>query len=301
MGAAVTDQRLLGGQAAVVVGGSRGIGRAVSELLAGCGAGVVVNGRDRDTAADAASAITRQGGRAVAHAGSPADEAAADALIESCVHEFGRIDILVNCAGIPEPPGSSILTITTADFAALLEAHLWTVFQTCRAAAPRMAAQRSGAIINTSSFAFRGDYGGTGYPAGKGAVNGFTFAVAAELKEHGVRANVVCPGAKTRLSSGADYEAQITDLHRRGLLDDATKQIALDAPPPEYAAPIYAYLASDMAADITGEIFVAAGGFVGRFDRATPEIVAYRDHNDSPPWSLAELHQFVTQERSQRC
>jgi hypothetical protein len=56
-----------------------------------------------------------------------------------------------------------------------------------------------------------------------------------------------------------------------------------------------------MAADITGEIFVAAGGFVGRFDRATPGILGYRDHNDSPHWSLAQLHQLVTQERSQRC
>jgi NAD(P)-dependent dehydrogenase (short-subunit alcohol dehydrogenase family) len=297
----VTKQGLLGGRAAVVVGGSRGIGKAVSELLAVCGAGVVVNGRDPSAAADAASAITGRGGRAIAHAGSPADEAAAETLIESCVLQFGRIDILVNCAGIPEPPGSSILNVTTADFADLLEAHLWTVFQTCRAAAPRMTEQRSGAIVNTSSFAFRGDYGGTGYPAGKGAVNGFTLAVAAELKEHGVRANVVCPGAKTRLCSGPDYEAQITDLYRRGLLDDAAMQISLDAPPAEYAAPIYAYLASDMAAAITGEIFIAAGGFVGRFDRAAPGLLGYRDHKDSPPWSLTELHQMVTQERSERC
>src|ERR1700739_3240209 len=120
-GAAVTKQGLLGGRAAVVVGGSRGIGKAVSELLAVCGAGVVVNGRDPSAAADAASAITGRGGRAIAHAGSPAaaaaparppaDEAAAETLIESCVLQFGRIDILVNCAGIPEPPGSSILNV----------------------------------------------------------------------------------------------------------------------------------------------------------------------------------------------
>ncbi|MBV9352021.1 MAG: SDR family oxidoreductase [Mycobacterium sp.] len=296
-GAAVTEQLLLEGRAAVVVGGSRGIGRAVSELLAACGADVVVNGRDPTAAADAASDITGHGGRAIAHAGSPVDEAAADRLIDSCVREFGRIDILVNCAGIPEPRGSSILNITTAEFAGLLEAHLWTVFQTCRAAAPRMAEQRSGAIINTSSIAFRGDYGGTGYPAGKGAVNGFTMALAADLKVHGVRANVVCPGAKTRLSSGPDYEAQIADLHRRGLLDDATMQLSLDAPPPEHAAPIYAYLASDMAT-VSGEIFVAAGGFVGRFDRTGPTMLGYRDHNVNQPWSITEL-QMITQERSQ--
>ena len=292
-GAGVTEQPLLADHAAVVVGGSRGIGRAVSELLAACGAGVVINGREPDAAGEAAAAITGQGGRALAHAGSPADEATADALIESCIRGFGRIDVLVNCAGTPNPPGSSILNVTTSDFAGLLEAHLWTVFSTCRAAAPRMAEQGSGAIINTSSLAFLGDYGGTGYPAGKGAVNGFTMAIAAELKEHGVRANVVCPGAKTRLSSGPDYEAAITDFHRRGLLDDAYLQLSLNPPPPDYAAPIYAYLASDLAADVTGQIFVAAGGFVGRFDRPTPALLGYRDHNDSPPWSITEIQAMM--------
>jgi NAD(P)-dependent dehydrogenase (short-subunit alcohol dehydrogenase family) len=287
----------LTGRAAVVVGGSRGIGREVAGLLARCGAGVVVNGRGADAVDEAAQAITRTGGRALADPGSPSTEATADALIENCVNEFGRIDILINCAGIPEPPGSSILDITTADFAELLEAHLWTVFHTCRAAAVKMVDQGNGAIVNTSSLAFRGDYGGTGYPAGKGAVNSLTMAMAAELKEHGVRANVVCPGAKTRLSSGPDYEAQISSLHRRGVIDDATKQISLDAPPPEYAAPIYAYLASDLAAGVTGEIFIAAGGFVGRFNRPEPRLIGYRDHNDSPPWKIAEIHELLTREK----
>jgi NAD(P)-dependent dehydrogenase (short-subunit alcohol dehydrogenase family) len=156
-----------------------------------------------------------------------------------------------------------------------------------------MVAQGGGSIINTSSFAYLGDYGGTGYPAGKGGVNGLTMAIAAELKEHGVRANVVCPGAKTRLSTGDDYEKHIVALHRRGLLDDTSMQAALDAPPTEYVAPTYAYLASDLAENITGQIFIAAGGFVGRFDRPTPSILAYRDHHDSPPWSVEELHEMI--------
>jgi NAD(P)-dependent dehydrogenase (short-subunit alcohol dehydrogenase family) len=293
----VVQEGLLTGRAAVVVGGSRGIGRAVSQLLAACGATVVVNGRDSDAADDTAMDIRRSGGQALAHAGSPADEATAGALVERCVSAFGRVDILVNCAGIPEPPGSSILNTTTDDFADLLEAHLWTVFQTCRAAAPRMVGQGGGAIVNTSSYAFLGDYCGTGYPASKGAINSLTLAIAAELNEHAVRANVVCPGAKTQLSTGPDFEAQIAGLHGRGLLDDATKQASLDAPPPEYAAPIYAYLASDMAADVTGQIFVASGGFVGRFDRQTPTLLGYRDHADSPPWSVTEIHQLVTGEK----
>ena len=153
-----------------------------------------------------------------------------------------------------------------------------------------MVAQGGGSIINTSSFAYLGDYGGTGYPAGKAGVNGLTMAIAAELKEHGVRANVVCPGAKTRLSTGPEYEAHIVELNRRGLLDEMSKRAALDAPPPKYVAPTYAYLASDLAKDATGQIFIAAGGFVGRFDRQTPSILGYCDHQDSPPWSVDEIH-----------
>jgi len=284
---------LLADHGAVVVGGSRGIGSAVAALLAQHGAGVVVNGRDADTVQSTVDAIVASGGRAVAHPGSPSGEAAAESLIDNCVDEFGGIHVLINCAGIAEPPGSSILDISPAQFADLLDAHLGTVFATCRAAAPRMVAQGRGSIVNTSSFAFLGDYGGTGYPAGKGAVNSLTLAIAAELKEHGVRANVVCPGAKTRLSIGADYVAHITDLNRRGLLDDVSMQGALDVATPDYAAPTYVYLASNLAEQISGEIFVAAGGFVGRFPRPTPAFIGYRDHHGSPPWTVAELSALI--------
>lgn len=248
---------------------------------------MVVNGRDPAAVDSAAQRVS-----GIGHAGSPADPAVADALIDRCVQEFGHIDILVNCAGTAEPAGSSILNVTSAQFHDLLDAHLGTVFETCRAAAPRLI-ERGGAIVNTSSFAFLGDYGGTGYPAGKGGVNGLTVAIAAELKEHGVRANVVCPGAKTRLSTGADYESHIAELNRRGLLDDVSMQGALDVAPPEYVAPTYAYLVSDAAKDVTGRVFVAAGGFIGEFARSSPAFLGYRDHHHSPPWSVDELDGLI--------
>jgi NAD(P)-dependent dehydrogenase (short-subunit alcohol dehydrogenase family) len=286
---------VLAGRGAIVVGGTRGIGLAVAELLSAQGAGVVVNGRDPAAACAAAESIS-----GVAHAGSPADPEVADALVEACMSEFGRVDILVNCAGTAEPAGSSILNVTSTEFRNLLDAHLGTVFETCRAVTPKMAAQGGGAIVNTSSFAFLGDYGGSGYPAGKGAVNGLTLAIATELKEHGVRANVVCPGARTRLSTGSDYEQHIADLNRRGLLDDVSMQGALDAAPPEYVAPTYGYLVSDQARDVTGRIFIAAGGFIGEFARPSTGFIAYRDHHSAPPWTVEELHGAVSGAQSRQ-
>lgn len=290
----MSGQQTLWGRGAVVVGATSGIGHAVAHALARDGAGVVVNGRNDAAVERTVGSLTLGGHRAVGVAGSAADEAIATELIDTCVRTFGTIDVLINCAGIAEPAESSILNVTTRDWRALLDSHLTTTFNTCRAAAPKMVAQRRGSIINTSSFAYLGDYGGTGYAAGKGAVNSLTLAIAAELAEHEVRANVVCPGAKTRLSSGFAYEAKIMELYRRGMLDEMSKNAALDAPPAEYVAQLYLYLAGSEAREITGQIFVAAGGFLGRYDRPTPSILGFRDHNDTPPWTPAELHHMIT-------
>jgi NAD(P)-dependent dehydrogenase (short-subunit alcohol dehydrogenase family) len=291
------SQDFLEGRGVVVSGGSRGIGRAVTELLCKLGAGVVVNGRDAVAVEETVAAITASGGRVTPVIGAADEERTASALIDECVSAFGRLDALINCAGIAEPPGSSILNISPQDFDRLISAHLGTAFHTCRVAARVMASQGRGAIINTSSVAFLGDYGGTGYPAGKGAVNGLTMAIAAELKAHGVRANVVCPGARTRLSTGAEYEQHIADLHRRGLLDEMTMRASLDSAPPAFVAPLYAYLVSDLSRDVTGQIFVAAGGFVGGFERPTPRVLGYRDHHDAEPWSVEDLHEMIAPRR----
>jgi 3-oxoacyl-[acyl-carrier protein] reductase len=152
----------LAGRGVVVTGGSRGVGRAVAELLCRLGAGVVVNGRDPAAVDEAVAAIAASGGRAAAVVGAADDERIAAALIEECMSTFGRLDVLINCAGIAEPPHASILHISPAEFDRLIGAHLGTAFHTCRVAAPVMASQRHGSIINTSSIAFLGDYGGTG-------------------------------------------------------------------------------------------------------------------------------------------
>jgi len=273
---------------AVVTGGTRGIGRAVAEALAGAGAAVVVNGRDERAVAETVDALTATGATARGVAGSAADPTVADALVAEAV-ATGDLAAVVNCAGTAEPPGSSILTVTSAEWHALLDAHLTSAFEVCRAAAPHFVARGGGAIVNTSSFAFDGSYGGTGYPAGKGGVTSLTYALAAELAEHGVRANVVCPGARTRLSTGDDYEAHIADLHRRGLLDDVAYAGAQDPGPPEHAAALYLFLVTDLAAGITGQVLAAAGGFLGRFPGPAVELVTWRDHHEHPPYTPAEI------------
>ena len=291
----MTDTSLLAGRGAVVAGGGSGVGWLFPDLLPAHFVVFWVTSRTEDSVPEVAETIIGAGGRAVGIAGSAADEQIAGTLIATCAETYGGIDILINCAGIAEPRRSSILDVSGEDWRTLLDSHLSTVFHTCRAAAPHMAARGGGSIVNTGSFAYLGDYGGTGYPAGKGAVTSLSLAMAAELKQSGVRVNVVCPGAKTRLSTGPDYEQHIRDLHRRGLLDEVTMQGSLDAPPPEYAAALYLFLASDAARAVTGEIFIAAGGFVGTFARPAMTAIGYRDHARQPPWSIAELGSLFEQ------
>jgi NAD(P)-dependent dehydrogenase (short-subunit alcohol dehydrogenase family) len=277
----------------VVAGSSRGIGLAVARRLAAEGASVVVNGRDAPTAKAAAAQIVGDGGSAVPVAGNVAEPDVAAQMVSTALREFGGLDVVINCAGVAEPDGSSILTMSTQDFLAQLDAHLVTTFELVRAAAPILVEQGSGAVVTTGSAASAGNFGGTGYPAGKGGVNSLSLALAADLRPHGVRVNVVCPGGKTRLSTGAGYEAHIRDLFERGLLDEFTRDAALDPAPPEYVAPLYAYLASDLAAGITGQIYSAAGGFIGKYPVFEPGFVAYRGHEDDPPYTLEELQGIV--------
>ncbi len=279
----------LAGKAAVVAGSSRGIGRAVALALAAEGAAVVVNGRSADAVQAVVSEIRAGGGRAAAHVGSVAEFDGAGELVARCRERFGSLDVLVNCAGIAEPEGSSILDIPPQAWRELIDSHLTGTFHTCRHAAPVLVAQGGGAIVNTSSHAYLGSYGGTGYAAGKGGVNSLTLALAAELREHGVRVNAVLPGARTRLNSGPGYEAKIHDLHARGILSDLQRDASLAPEPPELVAPCYAFLAGPLAEGITGRLFTAAGGYVGAHESGGREtLLAFRAAGDGP-WPLRDL------------
>lgn len=282
----------LGDSVAVVTGSTRGIGLEVARALLAEGAAVVVNGRGRTAVDEAVEALSGPGRRVRGVAGSAGDPGVAERLVDAAT-AFGTPDVLVTCAGTAEPPGSSILSVGSDDWHDLLEAHVHSVFEVCRAMAPLMVAAGGGRIVTTSSHAFTGVFGGTGYPAGKGAVVSLTYALAAELAEHRVRVNAVCPGAATRLSTGEDHRDAMQALHRRGVLDDVLLQGALHPPPPAYVAPLYVYLASPLSEGVTGEVFSAAGGYLGRFPRPREQLVAYRDHAESPPYTPEEVAALV--------
>jgi NAD(P)-dependent dehydrogenase (short-subunit alcohol dehydrogenase family) len=280
---------ILSGRSAVVAGGSRGIGRAVALALADAGAAVVVNGRAAEPAREVVDAITQRGGRALSFAGSVADFDVAAALVDACIDAFGGVDVLVNCVGIEEPPGSSILDLDAEAWRTLIDAHLTSTFNTCRHAAPHMVERGRGAIVNTSSHSYLGHYGGTGYPAGKGGTNSLTFAMAAELRNRGVHVNAVCPGARTRLSTSPGAIERIERLHERGILSDAIRDASLAPPDPEDIGPLYVYLASDLAVDVSGRVFSASGGYIGLHALGSETLVGFRNVAGDGPWPLDEI------------
>lgn len=288
--------RRLENKNAVVTGSSHGIGRAIALALAAEGAHVVVNGSGSGPDGpgtylkplhDVADEIKAKGGVAVADCGSVADFVYAEKLIKTCVDNFGSIDILVNCAGISEV--GSIVDVPLATWRHVIDVHLNGTFNCCRHACPLMAQQRNGRVINVASHAFLGIFGGTGYAAAKGGIISLTRAMARDMAEYRVTCNVFCPTARTRLSSGQAYEEYIKGLHARGWLTELQRDIALYPPDVHFVPPLVLYLATDEAANITGQIFTVAGGHVGLFPEPKEVSLVYKDYKKHGPWTIDEL------------
>lgn len=281
---------LLAGKNAVVTGASMGIGRAVALQLAREGANVVVNSRadgDPQPLQEVADAITRLGRGTIACRGSVTDYGLAGRLIDTCVETFGSIDILVNIAGIGEGYGHTVADLPPERWREVLDVHLTGSFNTCQHAARHMVAQGGGAIINTGSHAWLGIYGGSAYAAAKGGINSLSAAIARDLGASGLRCNVIHPGARTRLSSGDDYNAHIHDLAARGLLPAERVQSALDPAPPEHIAALYAWLASDRARHINGELLAISGRHLARFPWPQEQVYALQDAVQA--WDVEEI------------
>jgi 3-oxoacyl-[acyl-carrier protein] reductase len=243
----------LAGQVAVVTGASRGIGRAVAIALAAAGAQVVVNYARSSTAADEVVAeIVAAGGSAVAIQADVSQADQVDGLINGTLEKFGRVDVLVNNAGITRD--TLLLRMKLEDWQAVIDLNLTGVFLCTRAVAKIMLKQRSGRIINIASVAGQmGNPGQANYSAAKAGVIGFTKTVAKELASRGITANAVAPGF---------IETDMTD--DLGNTDEIRKFIPLGRfGQPEDIAGMVRFLAADPAAAyITGQVFNVDGGMV---------------------------------------
>jgi len=239
----------------LITGGSRGIGRAAAEMFAEAGSRVAINyQRDEAAARDAQAACEQHGVKALTIKSNVADKAQVDRMMQTVIDEFGRIDVVVNNAGvwIHNP----IDEMTEDRLRETVDINLLGTFYVCMAAAPHMKRQKSGVMVNVSSTAGqRGEAFHSPYAATKAGVIGLTKSLAPELAEFGIRVNCVAPGWVE------------TDMSTDALQGDGRDKVCAQIPlrrvgrPEELAGPIL-FVASDLATFITGEVLNVNGGAV---------------------------------------
>lgn len=257
-GALTVDLR---GRAAVVSGGSSGIGRAIATRLAACGAQVVIGGRDAERCDRVVEELTAAGGSAVAVLGDIGDSATADRLVSTAVDRFGGLDIGVNAAGAIHR-GDAVAT-TDDEWRHMMSTNVDGAFYLSRAAVPHLRRRGGGVIVNIgSTCGLVGAAGLAAYCAAKGAVTNLTRAMALDHAADDVRINAVCPGAvdTPMLAAGQDPGTDLADVHARNRIDIPQDRI----PEPDEIAALVLFLCSDDARHITGANLSIDGGYTAR-------------------------------------
>ena len=290
----------LQGRNAVVTGAGRGIGREVALALAAEGARVVVNdpgvsragtGSDMAPADEVVAEIEKRGGTAIANYESVTDFAAAERIIKSCVDNFGRIDILVNCAGVLRE--RMVFNMPEEDWDIVLITHLKGTFNMCRHACVSMREQRHGRIINVTSDAWRGTIGQSNYGAAKGGIVSFTRGIARELGRYGITCNCIAPMAATRMTMTEEVKAGWKKRVEAGIWTKEHYEEVMDMPGPEFVPPAAVYLATDAAADINGQVIGCGGGRVALYSEPVEIRGIYKDYKKEGPWTVDELINLV--------
>ena len=277
----------LDGRVAIVTGAGRGIGRSTAVLLAAEGASVVVNdlggamdgtGNDVGPAQQVVTEITGAGGAAVASGADVSDHAAAEELIKTAISEFGRLDVLVNVAGILRD--RMIFNMSEQEWDDVIRVHLKGTFSTSKFAAAHWRSLREedaqNRIINfTSVSGLHGAPGQPNYAAAKMGIVGLTWSSANALAKYGVTVNAVSPAAATRMTDSIPTGRRRTD---RPADEDPRRS-------PDNVAKVVAYLASERSGWLTGRIVHSAGYEVSLYSNMTPVVRLMGQE----PWQLDDL------------
>jgi NAD(P)-dependent dehydrogenase (short-subunit alcohol dehydrogenase family) len=289
---------LLDDRVAVVTGAGRGIGRGVALGLAAAGAKVVVN--DYGVALDGSAPSTgpafevvaeikAAGGDAVANTDSVADFEGARRIVDAAIERFGRIDVLVTCAGIVRD--RMIFNMSEEEWDAVLAVHLKGTFNCVRHACTHMREQRYGRIVTFSSgAALFGNPGQANYGAAKGGISGLTKVAARDLGRYGVTVNAICPVAGTRMTVTDAYLKSREIRKQQGIVREDRGTENIEQLDPNDVAPMVTYLASEPAGNVNGQFFLCYGSAVALLSQPRPVKTLFKS---TGVWTLDELDRLA--------